>query len=87
LKSSSLPSGLARDRAGHAGRERPVTRNDDTAGPARMLEHIMVAAVTLDPALAFESRRNFCPVRFGLGHGTRSEYANIGAFLNVNQPV
>jgi len=64
-----LPSGLARDRAGHAGGERPVTRNDDTTGPARVLEHVMVTAVTLDPALPFESRRNFCPVRFGLGHG------------------
>jgi len=52
-----------------------------------MLEHVMVAAVTLDPALTFESRRNFCAVRFELGHGKRSEYANIGAFLNVNQPA
>jgi hypothetical protein len=47
----------------------------------------MIAAVTLDPALTFESCHNFCPVRFGLGHGKRSEYANIGAFLNVNQPA
>jgi hypothetical protein len=47
----------------------------------------MVAAVTLDPALTFEPCRNFCPVRFGLGHGKRSEYANIGAFLNINQPA
>jgi hypothetical protein len=30
-----------------------------------MLEHVVVAAVTLDPALPFESRRNFCPLRFG----------------------
>jgi hypothetical protein len=52
-----------------------------------MFEHVMVAAVTLDPALTFEPCRNFCPVRFGLGHGKRSEYANIGAFLNVNQPA
>jgi hypothetical protein len=47
----------------------------------------MIAAMTLNPALTFESCRNFCPVRFWLGHGTRSEYANIGAFLNVNQPA
>jgi hypothetical protein len=46
----------------------------------------MVAAVTLDPALTFEPCRNFCPVRFGLGHSKRSIYANIGAFLIVNQP-
>jgi hypothetical protein len=52
-----------------------------------VLEHVIIAAVRLNPALTFESRRNFCPVRFGLGHGKRSEYANIGAFLNVNQPV
>jgi hypothetical protein len=52
-----------------------------------MLEHVMVAAVTLDPAFPFESRRNFCPVRFGLGHGERSKCANIGAFLDVNQPA
>jgi hypothetical protein len=52
-----------------------------------MLEHVMVAAVTLDPALTSEPCRNFCPVRFGLGHGKRSEYANIGAFLDVNQPA
>jgi len=82
-----LPSGLARDRAGHAGRERSVARNDDTTGPARVLEHVMIAAVTFDPAFTFESCRNFCPVRFGLGHSKRSEYANIGAFLNVNQPA
>jgi hypothetical protein len=78
---------LARDHAGHARRERPVTRNDDTAGPARVLEYVMVAAVTLDPAFPFESCRNFYPVRFELGHGKRSQYANIGAFLNVNQPA
>jgi hypothetical protein len=70
MESSSLPSSLARNCAGHAGGERPVTRNDDTAGPARVLEHVMIAAMTLDPALTFESRRNFCPVRFGLGHRT-----------------
>ena len=64
-----------------------MTRNDDAAGPARVLEHVMVATVTLDPALTFEPCRNFCPVRFGLGHGKRSKYANIGAFLNVNQPI
>jgi hypothetical protein len=64
-----LPSGLTRNRAGHAGGKRPVTRNDDTAEPARVLEHVMITAMTLDPALTFESRRNFCPVRFGLGHG------------------
>jgi hypothetical protein len=52
-----------------------------------VLEHIMIAAMTLDPTLPFESCRNFCPVRFGLGHGKRSKYANIGAFLNVNQPA
>jgi hypothetical protein len=37
-----------------------------------MLEHVVISAMALDPAIPLEPGHNFRPVRLGLGHGGRS---------------
>ncbi|MGB6171678.1 MAG: hypothetical protein WBG12_06915 [Xanthobacteraceae bacterium] len=49
---SLLPSGLARDGAGHARRKIAVTRDDDPARLTWTFVHVVVAAVALDPIVS-----------------------------------
>jgi hypothetical protein len=60
---------MAADCAGYAWRKLTVARDDDAAGLARMLVHIVVATMALDPAIPLEPRRHFRLVRLRLGHG------------------
>jgi hypothetical protein len=45
-----------------------------------MLEHVVVSAMTLDPAILLEPSHNFYPVRLGLGHGSMRKYWRTGRF-------
>jgi hypothetical protein len=60
---------LAGDCAGYAWRKLAVTRDNDAAGLAWMLVHIMVAAMALNPAIPLEPHCHFRSVRLRLGHG------------------
>src|SRR4029079_18755221 len=79
LIESSLPSSLLGNHTSDAKGERPVTRHHDASGSRRMLEHIVLAAVALDPAFACEPRDHLLPVRLRLFHFPARLCANIGA--------
>jgi hypothetical protein len=69
MEISSLPTGFARDHARYARRKRSMPRNNDTSRARRVLEYIMIAAVTFGPPFPLEPSHDFQPVGFGLGHG------------------